>query len=147
MHFSIQIWDRKTGVLLNDLPNLHAGRVFSVVGDRTKAVSTGLDQVSRSRVISTRPICRCLNSFCLLDPAANHHLGLWVWSGYQFCRNVIVVVASSRFQVFPCIEHPPYRANHVCRHQRSSTLSRDLCYHHVTKRNSRSFGRERWTCL
>jgi len=34
-------------VLLNDLPNLHAGRVFSVVGDRTKAVSTGLDQVSQ----------------------------------------------------------------------------------------------------
>jgi hypothetical protein len=68
MHFSIQIWDRKTGVLLNDLPNLHAGRVFSVVGDRTKAVSTGLDQVRRTRVIGTRPFGRRLILFAFSTP-------------------------------------------------------------------------------
>lgn len=43
---TMKIWDRHTGVLLCDLPGLHTGRVFSVVGDPTKVVSSGIDQVS-----------------------------------------------------------------------------------------------------
>lgn len=43
---TLQIWDRRTGLLLTDLPSLHTCRVYSVVGDCTKVVSSGMDHVS-----------------------------------------------------------------------------------------------------
>lgn len=44
-------------------------------------------------------ILQMSDQFWFLAPAANHHLGLWVWFGYQFCRNVIVVTAFSCLNV------------------------------------------------
>lgn len=106
-----QIWDRKTGVLLKDLPNLHAGRVFSVVGDRTKAVSTGLDQVSRHE--RDFPAFRANPDRD--DLAAYNNLGLWVWTGYQFCRNVIVPHCHHRriHHVHLCVSRDCLDSSHV----------------------------------
>jgi WD40 repeat protein len=43
VHADSQIWDADTGRLLTDLRGSHASRVFSVVGDKTRVISTGLD--------------------------------------------------------------------------------------------------------
>ncbi|ORY26513.1 WD40-repeat-containing domain protein [Naematelia encephala] len=40
---TIKIWDRETAECIGDLSGAHVGRVFSVVADRTKVVSAGLD--------------------------------------------------------------------------------------------------------
>ncbi|KAJ9105314.1 hypothetical protein QFC21_001682 [Naganishia friedmannii] len=42
--FVLQAWNRHTGLLIKDLPDLHTGRIFSVVGDKTKVISSGIDQ-------------------------------------------------------------------------------------------------------
>jgi hypothetical protein len=52
-----QIWDRKTGLLITDLSDVHTGRIFCVVGDKTKVVSSGIDQVNLA-VASNRTIPR-----------------------------------------------------------------------------------------
>ena len=51
-----QVWNRHTGLLIKDLPDLHTGRIFSVVGDRTKVVSSGIDQVRLSQSYGLIPI-------------------------------------------------------------------------------------------
>lgn len=38
-----QVWDRKSGKMLHDLSGSHLGRIFSVVGDKLRVVSSGLD--------------------------------------------------------------------------------------------------------
>ncbi|KAJ9120835.1 hypothetical protein QFC22_002769 [Naganishia vaughanmartiniae] len=40
----LKAWNRHTGLLVKDLPDLHTGRIFSVVGDKTKVISSGIDQ-------------------------------------------------------------------------------------------------------
>jgi len=40
---TVKIWDRATGRLLTDLHGSHTGRVFAVVGDKTRIISAGLD--------------------------------------------------------------------------------------------------------
>ncbi|WVQ85681.1 hypothetical protein IAT38_007847 [Cryptococcus sp. DSM 104549] len=40
---NVKMWDQSTGKLVVNLSGAHTGRVFSVVGDRTKIISSGLD--------------------------------------------------------------------------------------------------------
>jgi WD40 repeat protein len=40
---TVKVWDRTTGQLLANLSGVHSGRIFSVVGDRMRIVSSGLD--------------------------------------------------------------------------------------------------------
>lgn len=65
-----QVWDRHTGLLIKDLPDLHTGRIFSVVGDKTKVVSSGIDQV---RVYLCRLIPRLLSLTC----SASQRIVIW----------------------------------------------------------------------
>ena len=78
-----QVWDRHTGLLIKDLPDLHTGRIFSVVGDKTKVISSGIDQVRLS--LSSHSKTSFAYMLCL---AENCNLGFCARSGYQFCRHV-----------------------------------------------------------
>ncbi|ODO00266.1 hypothetical protein I350_06895 [Cryptococcus amylolentus CBS 6273] len=40
---TVKIWNRKSGRVVADLKDAHAGRIFCVVGDRLRVVSSGLD--------------------------------------------------------------------------------------------------------
>jgi WD40 repeat protein len=40
---TVKVWDRSSGQLLANLSGVHSGRIFSVVGDRMRIVSSGLD--------------------------------------------------------------------------------------------------------
>ncbi|WVQ72337.1 hypothetical protein IAR50_001888 [Cryptococcus sp. DSM 104548] len=40
---TVKIWDRQSGSILADLKDAHTGRIFCVVGDRLRVVSSGLD--------------------------------------------------------------------------------------------------------
>ncbi|KAK4686990.1 hypothetical protein P7C73_g3140, partial [Tremellales sp. Uapishka_1] len=40
---TVKMWDRKTGRMITDLSGYHTGRIFAVVHDRYRVVSSGLD--------------------------------------------------------------------------------------------------------
>ncbi|KAK8844693.1 hypothetical protein IAR55_006542 [Kwoniella newhampshirensis] len=40
---TVKVWNRQTGKLISDLSGAHVGRVFSVVSDRMRIISSGLD--------------------------------------------------------------------------------------------------------
>lgn len=65
----LQVWDRHTGLLIKDLPDLHTGRIFSVVGDKTKVISSGIDQVSDKQI--------SLRKRSIADPIYPQRIVIW----------------------------------------------------------------------
>lgn len=69
--------------LIANFPSVHAGRLFSVVGDDTKVVSSGIDQVSRNLFFFFCARETNANGENGIFLAENRHLGLLIWYGYQ----------------------------------------------------------------